>query len=156
MVSVRFVDMSEQEQQQEGEEEQQQCSSSSTKQSALEDVVEIVAVVRDDQQSTSLVHSPKARRASYARQRRARYASQLVALGLENPLQSPTRKRSKVGIPRSRNELDQVHHSKATSDIHILDIVHHNRTSSIIALKEFELKHHANDAPAEYPEFYSL
>jgi hypothetical protein len=152
MVSVRFVDMPEQEQQQEVGEEQQY--SSSTKQSALEDVVEIMAVVRDDRQSASLVHSPKARLASYARQRRAGYARQLVTVGIESPSRFPTRKRVKPVLPRSKNELDQVHHSKATSDVHILDIVHHNRMGSILALEE--LKHHANDTLAECPDFYSL
>jgi hypothetical protein len=155
MVSVRFVDMPEQEKQQEVGEEEQQYSSSS-KQSILGDVVEIMAVVRaDDQQSASLVHSPKARRASYARQPRASYASQLAAVGTENLLRYPNRKRIIPVIPRSRNELDQVHHSKATSDIHILDIVHHNRMSSCSILTLKEMKHHANDASAEYPEFYS-
>jgi hypothetical protein len=156
MVSVRFVDMPEQEKQQEVGEEEQQYSSSS-KQSILGDVAEIMAVVRaDDQQSASLlVHSPKARRASYARQPRASYASQLAAVGTENLLRYPNRKRIIPVIPRSRNELDQVHHSKATSDIHILDIVHHNRMSSCSILTLKEMKHHANDASAEYPEFYS-
>jgi hypothetical protein len=154
--SIRFIDMPEQEQQQkEGEEEQYRSISSNSKQCSLKDVVEIMAVVRDDQQSSSLVHSPKARRASYARQRSARYASQLAAVDIENPLRSPTRKRIVPVIPRSRNELDQVHHSKVTSDIHILDVVHHNRRSSTGILSLKELKHQANDAPAEYPDFYS-
>jgi hypothetical protein len=166
--------MPEQEQQQEVGEEQRY---SRTKQSPTEDVVEIMAVVRDDHQSTSLVHSPKARRAGYARQlatvgtardndqqntslvnlpkaRRAGYGRQLATVGTKSPSRSPNRKRIKLVIPRSRNELDQVHHSKATSDVHILDVVHHNRRSSIFALKE--LKHHGNGTSAECPEFYSL
>jgi hypothetical protein len=102
MVSVRFVDMPEQEQQQEVGEEQQYSSSS--KQSVLEDVVKSMAMVRDDQQSSSLVHSPKARRASYARQRRTGCASQLAVVGIENPLQSPSRKGSKLVIPRPLKE----------------------------------------------------
>ena len=154
MISVRFFDMPEQEQQQEELGEEQQYSSSSAKQSALKAVVESMAVVRDDQQSVSLVHSPKARRASYARHRRAGYARQLATVGIESPLLFPTRKRINSVLPRSRNELDQGHHSKATSDVHILDIVHHNGMGSILALEE--LKHHANDTSAEHPDFYSL
>jgi hypothetical protein len=106
MISVRFTDILEHAQQQQVGEEQQ---SSSTKQFAAQDVVDIMAVVRDSEQSTSLVHSPKARRSGYARQR------------------------IKLVISRSRNELDQVHHIKAMSDVHVLDEVHHNRMSSILA-----------------------
>jgi hypothetical protein len=162
MVSVRFADMPEQEQQEVGEEQRY----SSTKKCATQDVVEIMAVVRaDDQQSqsTSLVnvHSPnkaKARRAGYARQQATVGATNAIAIanGSENSeisSRSPIRKRSKLVISRSSiNELDQVNHTRvATSDVHILDVVHHNRMSSILALKE--LKQQAN--VEECPDFYS-
>jgi hypothetical protein len=143
--------------------EEQRCSSS-TKQCATQDVVEIMAVVRAaDQQSQSAslvqVHSPKqakARRAGYARQLATVGDTNAVAVANENSdisSRSPIRKRVKLVTSRSsRNELDQVHHDKATtSDVNILDVVHHNRMSSILALKE--LKHQAN--VEDCPDFYS-
>lgn len=147
MVSVRFAGIAdmpaEQEQQQEVGEEQRY---SSTDQSATEEAVEIMAVVRDDQQRTDsmMVQSPKARRAGYARQ--------LATVGTKCPSRSSNRKLIKLVITRSRNDLDQVHHSQATSDNDILDVVHHSsRMSSILAMKE--LKHNANGASAEHPKF---